>query len=206
MDLRKTVKQISPHTLFSSKWFAMLGSLQHVTDTAVVEQRTHGSGNEGESLKTLWERNEVTVRYLLEEGKLNLCLRLMIDFKGMQRKEMFADALATAKALEPIHTFDDLPTIKLKAALYEQCLGVLLSCAFGSVESLQTLDMPALFEHMGKTLEFSLTHSEMIRSPDADRRQEALSLHYLSAMFEKMESLQVLAPEHFTRRIDAVHD
>mmetsp|Transcript_8399 Transcript_8399/g.20908 ORF Transcript_8399/g.20908 Transcript_8399/m.20908 type:complete len:298 (+) Transcript_8399:194-1087(+) len=189
VDLRKTVKQISPHTLFSSKWFAMLGSLQHVTDTALVEQKAkEGSG--GEVLKTLWERNELTIRYLLEEGKLNLCLRLMIDFKSMQRKEMFADALAAAKAAEPQHAFDDLPTIKVKAALYEQCLGVLLSCAFHSVESLQTLDMPSLFEHMGQTLEFSLSHSEMPRSPDADRRQEILSLHYLAAMFDKIERLQ----------------
>ncbi len=189
VDLRKTVKLISAHYLFSSKWFAMLGSLQHITDTAVAEHKT--SQIESESLKTLWERNELTVRYLLEEGKLNLCLRLMIEFKSMQRQEMFAEQLAKAKAQEPAHPFDDLPTIKIKAALYEQCLGVLLSCAFGSVESLQTLDMPGLFDHLGKTLTFSLAHSEMVRSPDADRRQEVLSLHYIAAIFEKIEHLQV---------------
>jgi len=29
-------------------------------------------------------------RYLLEEGKLNLTIRLLVDFKDMQRGEMFA--------------------------------------------------------------------------------------------------------------------
>jgi len=178
----------------------MLSSLQHMTDTAVLEQQAsmfeqasttaEGPAGAGAVLSTLWERNELTIRYLLEEGKLNLCLRLMIDFKDMQRQEMFAQALATAKAQEPSHSFDDLPTIKVKAALYEQCLGMLLSCAFSNVESLQTLDMPALFEHMGKTLTFSLTHPEMVKSRDADRRQEVLSLHYLAVIFQKIEGLQ----------------
>jgi hypothetical protein len=199
-DLRKVVKIISPFPLFSSKWFGMLGSLQHVTDTAVAELRTNQS--EPESLKTLWERNELTVRYLLEEGKLNLCLRLMIEFKSMQRQELFAEQLAKAKAQEPSYPFDDLPTIKIKAALYEQCLGVLLSCAFSSVESLQTLDMPGLFDHLGKTLAFALAHSEMVRSPDADRRQEILCLHYIAAIFEKIESLQVWQQPYTLQRCD----
>jgi len=193
LDLRRVVKQISPHPLFCSKWFAMLSSLQHMTDTAVHEQKASTTAAEaagGEVLATLWERNELTIRYLLEEGKLNLCLRLMIDFKDMQRKEQFAAALTTAKAEEPGHVFDDLPTIKVKAALYEQCLGLLLSCAFSNVESLQTLDMPALFEHMSRTLTFSLSHPEMVKSPDADRRQEVLTLHYIAEIFAKIEGLQ----------------
>mmetsp|Transcript_24776 Transcript_24776/g.62804 ORF Transcript_24776/g.62804 Transcript_24776/m.62804 type:complete len:296 (-) Transcript_24776:101-988(-) len=191
LDLRRIVKQIQAHTVFSSKWFAMLSSLQHMTDTAVHEQQANATiEGSGAVLATLWERNELTIRYLLEEGKLNLCLRLMIDFKDMQRQEMFAQALANAKAEEPGHAFDDLPTIKVKAALYEQCLGMLLSCAFCNVESLQTLDMPALVEHMGKTLTFSLTHPEMVKSRDADRRQEVLSLHYLAEIFQKIEGLQ----------------
>jgi hypothetical protein len=185
-DLRKTVKSITTHPLFSSKWFAMLGSLQQMTETAVSEQQTSGKVD-GESLQTLWERNEVTVRYLLEEGKLNLCLRLMTDFKTMQRNEQFASALSKAKEEEPHYQFMDLPVIKVKAALYEQCIGVLLSCAFCNVESLQTLDMPHLFQHMQQTFIFALTHPEMIRSPDADRRQEVLCIHYVAEICAKID-------------------
>mmetsp|Transcript_53875 Transcript_53875/g.109811 ORF Transcript_53875/g.109811 Transcript_53875/m.109811 type:complete len:302 (-) Transcript_53875:353-1258(-) len=190
-DLRKIVKQMAPNAIFSSRWFQMLGSLQHITDVAVVEHKNHGEGaQDANHGQTLWERNELIVRYMLEEGKLNLCLRLLIDFKTMQRNEEFADALSKAKAAEPSATFDDLPTIKIKAAMFEQGLGLLLSCALCSVESLQTLDMPALIIHISNCLKFSLSHSEMVRSPDADRRQEVLCHHYLASIFDRMEHLQ----------------
>lgn len=34
---------------------------------------------------TLWETEEQALRYLLEDGKLNLCLRNMIAYKANQR-------------------------------------------------------------------------------------------------------------------------
>lgn len=33
---------------------------------------------------TLWETEEQALRFVLEDGKLNLCLRLLIDFKAKQ--------------------------------------------------------------------------------------------------------------------------
>ena len=189
-DLRKTVRQLTTHSIFSSRWFAMLGALQHATDTALVEKAEHGTSEEH---TTLWERKELTVRYLLEEGKLNLCLRLLIEFKTLQRQEMFAETLVAAKRAEPNVEFDDLQTIKMKAALYEQCIGMLLSCALCSVESLQTLDVPALINHIGQTLNFSLTHPEMVKAPDSERRQEVLVIHNLSSIFENIENLQVVS-------------
>ncbi len=99
-------------------------------------------------------------------------------------------ALQKAQANEPGAAFDDIPTIKIKAALFEQTLGVLLSCALSSVEALQTLDMPLLLDHMGKTLTFSLSHSEMVRSPDSARRQEVLCVHYLAHIFDHLDNLQ----------------
>ena len=35
---------------------------------------------------TLWETEEQALRYLLEDGKLNLCLRNMVEFKTHQRQ------------------------------------------------------------------------------------------------------------------------
>lgn len=182
-------------------------------------------------------------RFLLEEGKLNLTLRLLVEFKNMQRNEMFAQvrgkllvhgrvdpggargfahlcfyrfsiyspaavtlsmyqALQKAQANEPGATFDDIPTIKIKAALFEQTLGVLLSCALSSIESLQTLDMPLLLEHMGRTLTFALTHSEMVRSPDSARRQEILCVHYMAYIFDNLDDL----PEDRIMELICEHD
>lgn len=98
--------------------------------------------------------------------------------------------LVAAKKAEPHVEFDDLQTIKMKAALYEQCIGMLLSCALSSVESIQTLDIPALMNHIGQTLNFSLTHPEMVKAPDSERRQEVLVIHNLSSIFENVENLQ----------------
>ncbi len=33
---------------------------------------------------TLWETEEQALRFILEDGKLNLCLRLLIEFKSKQ--------------------------------------------------------------------------------------------------------------------------
>jgi hypothetical protein len=33
---------------------------------------------------TLWETEEQALRFVLEDGKLNLCLRLLIEFKSRQ--------------------------------------------------------------------------------------------------------------------------
>lgn len=179
---------MTPVPMFSSRWFAMLTSIQSVTDMAIDEQKKakeSGGGVDG----TLWERSELIVRYMLEEGKLNLMLRLLTDFKTNQRNEKFAQSLAAAKASEPNHRFDDLGTIKIKAALYEQALGLLLSCALCSIESLQTLDIVELLEHLSETLKFSLSHPEMVKSPDAERRQEALAISYLATILEKLEDL-----------------
>lgn len=33
---------------------------------------------------TLWETEEQALRFLLEDGKLNLCLRILVEFKSKQ--------------------------------------------------------------------------------------------------------------------------
>lgn len=69
--------QLGPYTLFSRDWFDMVESLQHLTNIALMEQMLP----KAQPNATLWERDELTVRFLLEEGKLNLCLRLLVEFK-----------------------------------------------------------------------------------------------------------------------------
>ena len=40
---------------------------------------------------TLWETEEQAMRFLLEDGKLNMCLRSLIDFKVAQTKARKAE-------------------------------------------------------------------------------------------------------------------
>ena len=45
----------------------MVDSLKHVAQVATMEHKIPREGDQ-----TLWEGDELTVRFLLEEGKLNL--------------------------------------------------------------------------------------------------------------------------------------
>ena len=69
---------------------------------------------------TLWETEEQALRYLLEDGKLNLCLRNMIAYKAHQRAGISSH---------------DLPTVRccpLRAAFY--CVALYSACLCGVYE------------------------------------------------------------------------
>lgn len=53
------------------------GRIASITD---MESKLAGPKNDG----TLWETEEQALRFLLEDGKLNLCLRTLIEFKQNQ--------------------------------------------------------------------------------------------------------------------------
>jgi len=74
---------------------------------------------------TLWETEEQALRYLLEDGKLNLCLRNMISFKAHQRAYLISGDLPSAEMLAQADNF-------------EKGLGVVLRNAWSHVEALQT--------------------------------------------------------------------
>ncbi len=65
----------------SDPWFEMaeiFGRVAHISD---VESQLPAS-KKGDA--TLWETEEQALRFLLEDGKLNLCLRILIEFKTRQ--------------------------------------------------------------------------------------------------------------------------
>ena len=64
----------------TQEWLGLTDSLQHIANVALLEHRLPRDSEDS----TLWEGEELTVRYMLEEGKLNLCLRLMEDYKRGQ--------------------------------------------------------------------------------------------------------------------------
>jgi len=101
---------------------------------------------------TLWEGDELTVRFLLEEGKLNLCMRLMKEYKIKQAQAQAGDYAAfiikAAKSVE----MTDVEAFKQRLLVFEQSLGVLLKCALEHVEAVQTTDLPELVDHVHAVL------------------------------------------------------
>ena len=50
---------------------------------SITDVESSLSSGKGES-STLWETEEQALRFMLEDGKLNLCLRSLADFKKSQ--------------------------------------------------------------------------------------------------------------------------
>ncbi|RHY37642.1 hypothetical protein DYB25_007491 [Aphanomyces astaci] len=73
---------------------------------------------------TLWECEELALRYILEDGKLNLCLRLLVEYKDYEHGISQRD-------------LDVQPEAKELISQFERGLGVMLKNAWLHVEALQ---------------------------------------------------------------------
>jgi hypothetical protein len=78
---------------------------------------------------TLWECEEQALRFILEDGKLSLSLRMMEEWVTYRYRE-------NRKPPED-HTEVSVP--------FEEGLGVMLKNALYHIEAIQTVDMPLLF-------------------------------------------------------------
>mmetsp|Transcript_25125 Transcript_25125/g.43370 ORF Transcript_25125/g.43370 Transcript_25125/m.43370 type:complete len:320 (+) Transcript_25125:88-1047(+) len=184
-DLRTNIRKLASHPILSKDWMEMAESLQRIASIAIMEQKLPKKGDEG----TLWEREELTVRFLLEEGKLNMCLRLLNDFKLAFRNSATKRSLIQ-KASEELNLKPE--EVEAKVDAFEQNMGVLIHCALKSVESLQTVDIPLLIKHSGEVLAIVAEDPEIMNGKTGlalERCQETLVLQYLLSLGRKLESL-----------------
>jgi hypothetical protein len=158
----------------------MTDKLVYVTDVAMREQRLPRKADAG----TLWDRDELTVRFLLEEGKLNLCLRLMVEYSQFTRSPGYSATVQQVASEMAV----DKKVIENRLQNFEHAMGMLLSCAFKSVESLQTIDMPLLLEHIKDVLN-SFKLRDELPSGDLEKRQESLVISYINSIFRYLEEL-----------------
>lgn len=118
-DLRKHVRKLEHSAPLSREWLVMIDSFLHISNIALMEHRLPRE----DDTATLWEGEELTVRYLLEEGKLNLCLRLMHEYKRKKR-ELDADSAAAALAAQTVGL--EPAALEARTLVFEQSLSVLL--------------------------------------------------------------------------------
>jgi hypothetical protein len=76
-DLHQQMRSLGNYPLFSESWFTMADVLGRVAAVSDMESKLSASKSDG----TLWETEEQALRFLMEDGKLNLCLRNMIEYK-----------------------------------------------------------------------------------------------------------------------------
>ena len=110
----------------------------------------------------------------MEDGKLNLCLRLLVDYKQYMS--------AIHRGGEQLSEEAQQKT----ADKFEQSLGTVLKNAWFHVEALQTTDLPLLIDYIGLVLRDATDSGagkgwlEQLESFEQfGARQEAMVLHYL---------------------------
>jgi len=190
---RRCVKNIRQHPILSPEWIQLVDSFRQLTRLVMVEGRmpvntkvseAHGRNTDG---GTLWdqEAHENAIRILVEEAKVNLCLRLINDFKKWQYDP--DQVKATMTSAQTSHNY---PEVHLENATlqFEESLGLLLARAFTHVETLQLMDIPLLIEHVHLVLD----HSSRLPDDPAARgtkHQETIVLYYYSSLMKHAEAL-----------------
>lgn len=128
--------------------------------------------------------SQSVVRLLLEEGKLNLLLRSLSNFKAMDRGEDFSVSLEMECNRKKMR----MSTLIQLCSIYERSLVILLFFCIRRIESLQILDGEHFVEWIGsmlsrKRVRFKVKSERMdsfsVHSFGEDKRPEVMVLHFL---------------------------
>lgn len=175
-DLRKHIRKLASFPLFADAWFEMADVLGRVANVSDMESNLAA----GKEDKTLWETEEQALRFLLEDGKLNLCLKNLIEFKQHQRR-------ARVIGSGPIFDF------AVECDKFERGLGIILKNAWSHVEALQTSDLIGLMNHIADVIEGALEAPELLRfhikAGDLHQRQEIVVFYYLYDVMRHLDEI-----------------
>eukprot|EP01062_Namystynia_karyoxenos_P060191 TRINITY_DN51716_c0_g1_i1.p1 TRINITY_DN51716_c0_g1~~TRINITY_DN51716_c0_g1_i1.p1 ORF type:complete len:345 (+),score=120.50 TRINITY_DN51716_c0_g1_i1:98-1036(+) len=174
-DLRHRVRRMEIAPPLSPDWMDMAEIVSHLGQVAAIEAK----GVQSRDQSTAWERDEFCVRFIIEEGKTNLMLRAIVQFK-----EWYYEAVGKGK------TFDDDQVHRIR--MFETGLSTLLRHSLGAVEALQTIDMTLLLEHVQRVLEFATDPEEQwtpLPGSSLQGCQETAVIGYLHAILRQADKL-----------------
>lgn len=172
-------------TLFTADWVASCDSLQHIANIALMEHKLPR-----EDSSTLWENDDLTVRYMLEEGKLNLCLRqLKVFCETMAQIDDNGGRDPWVRETTSRLGLDSEGQLRELLRKFERDMGVLLRCALEHVEAVQTTDLPELFEHASEVLAACAQQGGRAAEINFERTQASMVLRYLRSVMLRVEEL-----------------
>lgn len=191
---RKCVRNIQQYPILSPEWIQLVDSLKSLTRLIQLETRLpadakvdeiHGRNRESEG--TLWDQSshENAIRILVEEAKVNLCLRMMNEFKIWQYDDGHR---ARTQEVVVAQGIANEAQVSQKCKQFEESMGILLWRAFSHVETLQLIDIPLLIEHCA----LILVHCERHRAESLGcqgKEQELFVMHYVASLFKHAEAL-----------------
>mmetsp|Transcript_84315 Transcript_84315/g.235257 ORF Transcript_84315/g.235257 Transcript_84315/m.235257 type:complete len:331 (-) Transcript_84315:230-1222(-) len=193
---RRCVKHIHAYPVLSLEWITLVDSLKqlarlvHLDGVLPTNSRlSEARGRDQDSKGTLWdqEANETAIRILVEEAKVNACLRIMIDYKKWQYDELTRTE-TIREQLQSTHMSE--AKLEVVTIQFEEALGMLLFRAFQHVETLQLMDITMLIEYISMVLDYSLVNLAGGDSTELDpKRQEAMVMLYFSSTMRHAEQI-----------------
>ena len=227
-DYRDKVRGIAVTQPFSNQWEHQVDSLQYMASVASMEERdskkkaAEKAGAAGELSSspssaamalasspsgTLWEKEEFAARYIVEEGKLNLIMRICAEFKSF--------CISKSKTGDLAHLTKQAVA---QGKSFEMSLGVLLRVSMVAVEAVQTLDIRNMMDHIAACWDYALVNpdvengvkgytppytiaaarqaspsqekpTEVISNVDFLVLQEGVSVHYIMYLMQHSEQL-----------------
>ncbi|CAN0339891.1 unnamed protein product, partial [Phaeothamnion confervicola] len=81
-DLRQHIRAIGSYPVLSVPWCEMAEVLGRVAKVSAMEAKLPKSNQD----QTLWEGEEFALRYVMEDGKLNVCLRALVEYKVHEKQ------------------------------------------------------------------------------------------------------------------------
>ena len=148
---------------------------------------------------TVWETEEQAVRYIMEDGKLNLLLRSAIDYKSYTR--------LVINTPEELNMRSHIKSCEQ----FEAGIGGILRACWLHVEGVQVTDIPAFCKYVQDVLQHALSSGSGIQEmKEAEsamlpflKRQEVLVTGYIGLILSHLEILREsrIMPEIRTRGI-----
>lgn len=178
---RRYIRSLHQYPVLSAQWLDLVDSLDQLARMTQLElampqnmKVVETQGRDNQSAGTLWdqEQHENAIRILVEEAKVNLCVRIMEDYKRWQYASLMEDRERK---------------LDRKCQRFEESLGLLLWRSFIHLETLQLTDVRLLLEHC--TLVLDHCSKIAIDAPGNVKMQETMVLYYWASMMKHSESL-----------------
>ncbi|KAL9647653.1 hypothetical protein ABK040_015143 [Willaertia magna] len=174
---KPTLQQPSTHSLKNSNYDAFT-STKHKTDNFSTNDFS----------TSLFEKEEYSIRFIVEESKVNMLLRLMYDFR-VEESNYLKGVKSYSNLVESLGLADE-NEVKYNMKIFELSLGTLLKYCFRSIEALQTLDIYQFLDLIALNMNADeFLAKKMIFGEEALQLQHFISFEYLKSLFVHVEKL-----------------
>mmetsp|Transcript_60052 Transcript_60052/g.82235 ORF Transcript_60052/g.82235 Transcript_60052/m.82235 type:complete len:308 (-) Transcript_60052:614-1537(-) len=176
-DLKMQIRRMDTSRVLSAEWVQMADTVGRIASISEMEAKLPKKQEQA----TLWECEELALRIVLEEGKLNLCLRNLVTFIEFER----------VKRQDGFEGLSDDQISKMDK--FEKGLGLLLRNAWRHIEALQTTDLSLLLSHIVGIITETCKSPEFVekyaKAGELHERQEILVFYYLHGVVSNMEEI-----------------